>query len=330
MPAPRPHRSPRDTHFPSTTVVLTACGDDRGLRETLANVRLQADLVGAQVLLVVNAWPDDLGHDARQALEGLADQMLFEPRTGKSHALNTAIGATVSEVLAFTDDDATPSGRWLEELLTPLARDPELAGVGGPVEPVFPAAGSPPWYRRLIRRHATHFLGPKHHLGDDAREYGVPSGGSISPVPLGANVAWRRTWLVDHPYRPDLGPNRETGLRGGEDTLVALEILEAGGRIAYAPRAVVHHPVDPARMTEAFVTDGYRSQGVEYARVLTALGRSPAETDLAKLRRSAMAQPLKDAWRQLAGPEYRRIKRGCNRAFAAGACAEFETSSGPR
>ena len=326
MPAHR-HRhavSPADpdaSRLPRATVVVTACGDDRGLRDTLERLRPQVDRVDAELLLIFNTWPDDISRGDRDELEGLVDVLLFEPRTGKSHALNTAVRATNSEVVAFTDDDATPGNHWLIELLRPLADDPSAAGVGGPIEPVFPAEGPPSWYRLIVARRATHFLGPKHHLEDGVTEYERPRGGSTSPVPLGANMAWRRSWLERFPFRTDLGPNRETGLRGGEDTCLGLEILEAGGAVRYAPHALVHHHVAPERMELDFVERCYAAQGLEYARVLTHLGRRP--DDEAKLRRSARPQPVKDAWRRI-GPSHRRIKRRFAKAFAASACEELE------
>lgn len=315
--APRPAGAPP---LPRTTVVVTACGDDRGLRGTLAALRRQVDRVGAELLLVVNTWPDDLGHAARQALEGFTDVLLFEPRTGKSHALNTAVRATTSEVLAFTDDDAMPAERWLEAILEPFAADPRLAGVGGPVEPVFPAAGATPWYRRLVRHRGTHFLGPKHDLGPIAQDYELPRGDSVSPVPLGASVAWRRTWLERFPYRPELGPNRETGMRGGEDTCLAIEVMEAGGRVVYAPRAKVYHPVTPERMTEEAVLAAFEAQGKEYARVLGCLGRSPADPDrmVAYVRRGALRRALE---RVGTGPT--RTRHRMRRAFVEAACEEL-------
>ena len=311
--------------FPRTTVIITACGVDRGLTATLDVVKRQAKRLRAEVLLVFNTWPDDIEHADRTRCEELCDLLIFEPRTGKSNALNTAVQATDAEVVAFTDDDALPTENWLEELLTPFTKESELAGVGGPVEPVFPMTGVPAWYRRLVARRHTHFLGPKHHLGNEEQEYVLPEGGSISPVPLGVSVAWRRDWLLTHPYRDELGPNRKTGLRGGEDTCVALEIMEAGGRVLYAPRALVHHTVDPSRMTLDFVQQGYACQGREYARVLHVLGRS--SNDFPKLVASMQPQPLRDAWRRV-GPEYRRVKRSLQIAFATSACEELAALQG--
>src|SRR5262245_24250392 len=38
---------------------------------------------------------------------------LFEPRQGKSYAVNTAIAAAIGDVIAFADDDQVMDGEWL-------------------------------------------------------------------------------------------------------------------------------------------------------------------------------------------------------------------------
>lgn len=306
------------------TVVITACSDDRGLRESLAKVTRQAKSMGASTLLIFNTWPDDLPRPARVELEKQVDLLLFEPRPGKSVALNTAVQAVASDIFAFTDDDALPSEKWLSRLLEPFYADRDLAGVGGPVEPVFPETPLPSWYRRLVRHKGTSFLGPKHYLGESYRMYDLPVGGSISPVPLGSNCAWRHEWLERFPFREDLGPNRTTGLRGGEDTCFALEVMEAGGRVAYVPRALVHHPVEESRTKLDYVREGFAYQGKEYARILKILSRECEDLDLFQ-RRVEREGGFSDtiAW---LGPPRRQIKRQLSRSFAREVCAEFQSS----
>lgn len=49
-------------------------------------------------------------------------------------------------------------------------------------------------------------------------------------------------WLASYRYDPRLGPNRRTGLRGREDMLLALRLLQDGFALRYCPGAVVEHP----------------------------------------------------------------------------------------
>lgn len=309
-----------ESKTPRATVVVTACSVERGLPGTLAAVRAQADAADAEVLLVFNVAEDEIPADDLDGVAPLVDRVLFEPRPGKSVALNSAVEAAGSEIVAFTDDDAVPREGWLEAVVAPFEADGTLEGVGGRVVPVFPDAPPPAWYVRLVRRKPSHFLGPKHDLGDAEIDYELPLGDSISPVPLGANCAWRRSVLLRIPYREELGPNRATGMRGGEDTCLALEVLAAGGRIRYVPDAIVEHPVEPERMTRDYVIEGFRRQGREYGTVMRTLGRTVA--DPARMRRAANRG--EDAWwlRTLQGP-YKTFKRELRREFAREVCSSL-------
>lgn len=253
------------------SVVVTACGDSEPLRELLGRLRGQADPLGAVVVLALNRPAEELESASLDALGELAARIILEPEPGKSNALNTAIRACSEGLLAFTDDDACPDDGWLEQITAPLQQDPDLIGTGGQVLPVFPAGGPPAWYRQILARSRSSFLGPYHFLGNEARDYEIPEG--LDPLPLGANACYRREALLEHPFLPELGPNRVTLMRGGEDTLLALKLLMAGHRLRYVPTARVYHPVTSDRMTLEYVRTGYKIQAKECMRVLQAAGR---------------------------------------------------------
>ncbi|MEM6673957.1 MAG: glycosyltransferase [Planctomycetota bacterium] len=304
---------PKRGAAPSVTVVVTACSVDRGLGETLTAVAAQAQPLGAESLLVFNCAESALPAEDVRSMAEIVDRVLFVEEPGKSNALNAAARASDADVLAFTDDDAMPRPGWLEALIDPFGADSELAGVGGPVVPVFPDGPPPRWYRQLVSNKSTHFLGPKHDLGPEPIEYELPLGDSVSPVPLGANCAWSRTWLERFPYRPELGPNRATGMRGGEDTCLAIEVMQAGGCVRYAPDAIVEHPVTPERLTQKYVIDGFQVQGSELPVIMEQLGRkisNPKRFEKAIRRRDPM--PLQ---RWLLG-DYKLVKRRARRAYA--------------
>ena len=288
---------------PAISVLVVTSGRSRLLDQCLTRVRVQADEIGAEIVVVVNAAPESLPLERRRELEALADRVEFEPRPGKSHGLNRGVEVSRGEVIAFTDDDTTPHGGWLRAITAPLThadREPALAGCGGPVRPVF-AAEPPEWYVRLTAQRDTHFLGPKHDLGARRMDYAERPERRRS-VPLGANCAYLRDVLLRNPYRAELGPNRETGLRGGEDFELGFRLQAAGYRLLYCPDARVDHPVPAERVTLEYAREGYYWQGVERVRLDLALGRKP--------------DPLGALWLKLARQRLRVWLHGASRSTA--------------
>jgi len=267
---------------PTVSVVVTACADSPPLRSCLAQAYEQSRALHGELVLVFNAAEEVLSQQALRELRQLSDALLFEPTPGKSNALNRAVEACRGEVVAFTDDDAEPQPGWLAALTRPLLapdRAPSLVGCGGPVEPIFPEE-TPSWLRARIESKHTYFLGPRHELGALPIEYSAEDD-VRSGIPLGANCAYRREVFSQYRYDPLLGPNRQTGMRGGEDTLLAMQLLRDGRRLQYCPDARVRHPVEPERMTLGYVKRGYFMQGREWARIRHRLGSAvPAEADV--------------------------------------------------
>jgi len=59
---------------------------------------------------------------------------LFEPKPGKSHALNAGIREARGDVLAFMDDDVVVEPAWLQKLTAPFESG-DWTGVGGRIVP---------------------------------------------------------------------------------------------------------------------------------------------------------------------------------------------------
>ena len=94
------------------------------------------DAVDWEVLVIDNNSGDQTRTVVEQAsaLHLGRFRYIFEPRPGKSHALNTGILAAHGNVLAFVDDDVTVEPTWLQSLTAPLD-DEHLAGSGGRILP---------------------------------------------------------------------------------------------------------------------------------------------------------------------------------------------------
>ena len=175
---------------------------------------------------------------------------VFEARQGKSHALNTGIACARADVLAFTDDDVTFDAGWLRAVWKPFA-DPTCLGIAGQIIPTW-TSPRPRWYSET-GPYALMTAIVRYEFGDQPKPVVQP--------PWGANMAYRRAAFTRYGgFDPRFGPMANTLMRG-EDTLFGRRVLAAGERLLYVPDAIVHHPVDRARLRKRYFQDFYFQYG---------------------------------------------------------------------
>lgn len=164
----------------------------------------------------------------------------FEPRQGKSHALNAGIRAARGNIIAFMDDDVKVEPTWLQNLTAAL-HSGAWAGVGGRVIPEW-SRPAPQW----LSPQAWYASGPlvQFDLGDEARE--------LSEPPFGTNMAFRKSVFEKYgDFLVELGPRPGSEIRN-EDTEFGARLLAAGERLRYEPSAIVYHPVPENRVDKNF------------------------------------------------------------------------------
>jgi glycosyltransferase involved in cell wall biosynthesis len=169
---------------------------------------------------------------------------LFEPRAGKSNALNAGIRETQCDVLAFTDDDVVVEPTWLQNLTRSL--DGTCAGVGGRILPE--QTFSPPNWIDLEEEHA---LAPLAVFAPDI------AAGPMDQPPYGANMAYdRRVFAKYGGFRTDLGPQAGSkNPQKSEDSEFGQRLLAGGEQLRYEPSAVVFHTVPQYRVQKKYFLD---------------------------------------------------------------------------
>jgi glycosyltransferase involved in cell wall biosynthesis len=226
------------------TVILCTFNRCAGLVKSLESVAESTlpEPVDWEVLVVDNNSKDRTGDVVEEFSRKYPGRFryLFEPRPGKSFALNSGIQAARGEVLVFMDDDVIVDPSWLQNLTAPL-RCSQWAGVGGRILPQW-TCPPPPWIP-LKERHG---LSPlvMFDLG--------PEAGALAEPPFGTNMAFRKSMFEKFGgFRTDLGPCPDSEIRG-EDTEFGRRLLRAGEQLWYVPSAVVYHPVAPNRLQQRF------------------------------------------------------------------------------
>ncbi len=136
---------------------------------------------------------------------------------GLSAARNVGLSAATGEIVAYTDADVRVDPDWLTYLVQPfLASD--VVAVGGPN--VVPA--DDPWVAQCVARAPG---GPTQVMFDDRIAEHVP----------GCNLAVRRDALLA------IGGFNPIFLRAGDDVDVCWRLQGSGGKIGFAPAALVWH-----------------------------------------------------------------------------------------
>ncbi len=188
---------------------------------------------------------------------------LFEPRPGKSHALNAGIRASQADIFAFLDDDVVVHANWLQSLTAPL-HNGEWAGAGGRILPEW---NCPP--PRWLLPNSAHAAGPLVSF------HPSPEAGQLNTPPIGTNMAFRKEMFEKYGgFRTDLGPRPEAEISSdeersafdavkgkNEDTEFGDRLLTAGERLRYEPSALVYHPVSENRLKKEYFLAWWLNKG---------------------------------------------------------------------
>jgi glycosyltransferase involved in cell wall biosynthesis len=200
--------------------------------------------VDYDILVVDNNSSDQ----TRQVVAGFCERdpqrfrYYFEPRQGKSNALNTGVREARGDIVAFTDDDVTVDPDWLTNLTASLDND-QWAGAGGRIVPErnFELPEWLPYQERYAFAPLALF-----DLGS--------SPGELTEPPFGANMAYRKAMFENYGgFRTNLGPRPGSpGPQKNEDVEFGRRLLLAGEKLRYEPSAIIHHSVSDQRLRKQY------------------------------------------------------------------------------
>ena len=169
----------------------------------------------------------------------------IQPLKNISLTRNRTVAMAAGEWLAFIDDDERAPRPWLQQLIDAAAHF-RADGVLGPVEPIVPDT-APAWIRRGRFYDFHHML----------------TGTVIPPNRLRfGNVLLRGSSVrgVPGPFDPAYG------LTGGEDGDLLSRLTLGGARLVWCDEAVVHEPVEAARLSLRWLMRRSLSGGQDFAK----------------------------------------------------------------
>lgn len=239
-------------------VVVVVCTYNRSqsLRRTLQSCCALSIPPGLkwELLVVDNNSIDATRRVCEEFSRAIPLRYVFEPRQGKSHALNRAVQETTAPLLLFTDDDVEVQPGWLRCLYETAREHPEASFFGGRILPKWER--TPPRWMEQHSKSMLCWITVHLDMGD-----------TVQPVArnvlcFGANLALRRDVFEGGlRFREDIGPRPSEPVRG-EEIQVLKHLLRNGCTGLYVPDAIVLHFTPRRRMTEAYLREWCKGAGM--------------------------------------------------------------------
>ncbi len=206
-----------------------------------------------EILLIDNAVDEGLKRriHAFNLRARLPVRYVAEATQGLHHARHRGAKESRSDLLIFTDDDATFSPHCLSAYLRKFIQRQDMTAAGGPIRPRW--QNQPPrWLDQLVSEHPVFYplslmdLGPRFTL-------------SYRGFFFGTNMAIRKSNLFEAGgFHPDSGPK---GRRGDGETGLYRKLQSVGKLIGYVPDAIVYHIIPKERATLDYLLHRVKREG---------------------------------------------------------------------
>jgi len=242
------------------TVAICTFNRAESFRRTLISlVAMEVPSDIAWEIVIVNNNSTDHTDDVISEYVGrLPVRREFEPRGGKSNALNRAIDVAKGDYIVWTDDDVVVDAGWLTAYVGAFRRWPEAAVFGGRITPRYEA----PVAQWVIENEPL-LVGPYAIRDFSDRVYPLFADDE-EHFPYGANWAIRAQEQRAFRYDTQLGPvpNR---IGTGEETDVIRRLLGSGATGYWIPEAMVEHCIGRNRQTARYIGGFFESMGKNLA-----------------------------------------------------------------
>ena len=232
------------------SIITCTFNRSESIKDTLNSVLVQKNCkeFNYEVIVVDNNSTDNTKKVIEEYIPAFNGRLryIFEPRQGKSYALNTGISNSKYEIIAIIDDDETAHSEWLYNLHKTFV-DYNADMVGGKI--LFNWDQKKPGW---IPQEALSVLG--------FLDYGKEPFRIISKehVIFGGNLAFVKACRNGHLFQEKLGIKKGNSfIAGGEDIHFFLESLSMNHTIIYQPSAVIYHKVFKERATKAYFRKWY-------------------------------------------------------------------------
>jgi glycosyltransferase involved in cell wall biosynthesis len=196
-----------------------------------------------EVLVIDNNSSDSTHNVVNSFLDKFNGRLkyAFEPRQGKSYALNRGVELACGDIVITTDDDCIVHKDWLYYIIDTFRRN-NADLVGGKILPYWPCK-PPKWI------YYSYIIGKLSLLNFGDSEIRILSRNQDFN---GCNMGFKKDELVKAGlFNINLG-RKGTQLLAGEETELFYKFFDSGKIIYYQPNAVIYHTILPERFKKSF------------------------------------------------------------------------------
>jgi L-malate glycosyltransferase len=226
------------------TVLLATCNRSDILREVLESYCRLLNPEPWKILVVDNGSTDATRTMVESFISRLPIAYIFEPRPGKTVAVNAGLAEIKGDLLLFTDDDAPVCPEWLESYRRAAHEHPDHDIFAGPVVPRFPAP-PPAW----ISDNLAIMMGAFAASNPGLREGQISDPGQV----VGSNFAVRSGLARKHQFNSAIGPREASQYCLGDETEFVARLKFLGHRIWWVENAPVRHIIRPEQVSKTWV-----------------------------------------------------------------------------
>jgi hypothetical protein len=230
----------KNQNAPLISIIVATRSREAALAQFLEALRRLPTVPRWELVIADNGSIDGTADLLTAAARNIPLTRIYEPRRGKSRALNSALAVATGELLVFCDDDVVPSRNWLAALYDASLTNPGVNVFGGKI--VVHRAKMPRWIIDSYNLHA--LLLSEQNLGD--RPLLFPYG----RYPVGPNLAVRRSRLEEKRalWPINLGPGTRIPVGDERAFLVQLSSPSDNDRL-YVPTSVVMHCISGRQLS---------------------------------------------------------------------------------
>ncbi len=230
---------------PILSIVICTYNRDKYLQKCLNQLSKQTASKNLFEVVVVNNKSTDQTEEIclnyKKANPQLQFKYLIEPLQGLSYCRNRGVVESLGEIISYIDDDAFAGRDYASNLISYFQDHLKVDAIGGKVTPLY-QSNEPKWMSRYLLP-----LVAALDMGDAARTF------PRWRFPIGANMAFRRTILVDSgPFHPGLG-RKGSFLGSGEEKELFYRLKKQNRSIHYVPNVHVKHSIPDFRTETNYI-----------------------------------------------------------------------------